>query len=86
MKFITWIKAAFEGSNQTASHRRLIAVLIMAACYVPSRARYYWMVKDPYWLILGSILDAAFVLLLTGIITAQDIVKFKTGKRDETNQ
>lgn len=82
---ILW--AFFEkstGSNTGVSARRLTAfnvVLIYDTARIISIAK----INDPYWIAVGYWTDAAFVLLLFGIITLQQISELKNGKEVKPN-
>jgi len=39
-------------------------------------------VTDVYYLLLGCAMDAAFILLLFGIVTMQQITEFKNGNNN----
>ncbi len=78
IKLILWIKPSFEDDNHIASSRRLAAFTIIMI-YMYSRILFMYHVTDPYYLLLGSIVDALFALLLFGIVTIQNIIALKNG-------
>jgi len=73
---VVWIKPSFEGEKGSASSRRLTAFTVMGM-YMYSRIIFTSKITDPYWLLLGSITDAIFVLVLFGIVTVQQVLALK---------
>lgn len=74
--FINWIKPSFEGSDGKASSRKLSAFVVLNV-YVVSRILYSLKASDPIYQFYALALDAAFTLLLFGIVTAANIIAFK---------
>lgn len=79
MKFIAWLKPSLEGEDNKSSYKRLTAL--------------FFVIMDGYIIYSGKINSEimlwvhysilAFILLMTGIISAQNIIEFKNGKKDK---
>lgn len=80
LKFIHWLALSFSGSGEV-SGRRLTAFAITNV-YIIGRVRFIMTVTDVYYLLLGCAMDAAFILLLFGIVTMQQITEFKNGNNN----
>jgi len=75
-----WISLSF-GEGNGVSSRRLTAFAITNV-YIFGRIRFILYVTDVYYLLLGCAMDAAFILLLFGIVTMQQITEFKNGNNN----
>lgn len=86
MNFFKWLSKSFSNDGNV-SGRRLTAFAV-TAMYLFSR--YYFVVEtakaDVKWQFYGFVVDAVFVLLLFGIITAQNVIDFKNSDKNETKQ
>lgn len=80
LQFLHWIALSFSGSGEV-SGRRLTAFAITNV-YIVGRIRFIMTVTDVYYLLLGCAMDAAFILLLFGIVTMQQITEFKNGNNN----
>jgi len=80
LQFIHWIALSFSGSGEV-SGRRLTAFAITNV-YIVGRISFIMNVTDVYYLLLGCAMDAAFILLLFGIVTMQQITEFKNGNNN----
>jgi hypothetical protein len=80
LQFLHWISLSFGGSGEV-SGRRLTAFAITNV-YILGRIRFIMTVTDVYYLLLGCAMDAAFILLLFGIVTMQQITEFKNGNNN----
>ena len=77
LQFTTWIARSFSDSGDVSS-RRLTAFAI-TNIYLFARVMFILRMTDPYFLLLGFLIDAGFILLLFGIVTFQQITEFKNG-------
>ncbi len=76
--FIRWIKPAYETGGYS-SPEKLTAFGIMLFSYIPSRLIFVLTVDDAYRLLIGSCIDAVFILVLFKIIEPAQIIELKNG-------
>jgi hypothetical protein len=82
--FLKWVSKSFSDSGEV-SGRRLTAFSVNCV-YLFGRIWFIVTNTDAYYLLLGLLMDALYVLLLFGIVTFQQITEFKNGKREtDTN-
>lgn len=74
-----WLAKSF-GDSREVSARRLTAFAV-TSIYVSTRAWYVHIITDPYYLLMGNVVDVLFILLLFGIVTFQQIIELKNGPK-----
>ncbi len=74
---VMWFKPSLEGDDGKSSSRRITTFVVLQV-YVHSRIKYNTIVTNPYWLLIGNIVDGLFILLLAGIVSFQQILELKT--------
>tara|TARA_R110000868_G_scaffold372706_1_gene636520 strand:- start:819 stop:1136 length:318 start_codon:yes stop_codon:yes gene_type:complete len=86
LKLTSWFAESFSGSDKV-SGRRLTAFAV-TAMYLFSRGYYVTNTAalDVEWQFYGFVVDAAFVLLLFGIVTMQQITALKNGTKLEKTE
>jgi hypothetical protein len=88
-KLLKWFLSSFDNTTNGMSARKVSAFHVMII-YTLSRTVFIFVVKDAWYLLLGSVLDTVFIMLLLGMITFEQIIKFKNGeshnKPDEPNE
>lgn len=82
MKLLAWIKPSLEGEDNKSSYKRLTAL--------------FFVIMDGYIIYSGKIDSEimlwvhysilAFILLLTGIISAQNVIEFKNGSKSDKKE
>jgi hypothetical protein len=80
--FFKWIQTTFEGSVPGRGSSRRMTAFVVTAVYVVARVHFIFTSTNPRWQVTGFSVDALFILLLFGIVSASDIVQFKNGKRE----
>jgi hypothetical protein len=78
LKFLKWVLSSFDNHTSGMSGRKASSFHVMLI-YTASRIIFMMRVIDPYYLLLGSIVDGLFILLLFGIVTLEQISKLRSG-------
>ena len=81
MNIIQWVKPSFEDNDGKSSYRRFTAFFFVIAdgyLLYADRIKSDIMLSVHYSLL-------AFILILTGIVTFQNIIDFKNGKTEVKN-
>lgn len=83
--FLNRLINSLDNHTKSFSLRKLFALLILIFCYIVGRYYFMIMVSNPYYLLLGLVLDAVVILLLIGLITFQQIIELKKDLPDSNN-
>jgi len=77
LQFLCWLGKSF-GNTGEVSGRRLTAAAV-TAMYLYGSYLYHTItcIGNMYYQLLGIIVHATFILLLFGIVTAQQVIEFK---------
>lgn len=78
-KLIQWLRPSFEDSSDKSSYRRLTAFFFVIA---DGYLLYADRIKTPIMLNVHYSL-LIFILIMTGIVTVQNIIDFKNGKNEK---
>lgn len=86
MKFWNWIAGFFSAESETSSKRAI--AFILTGLFVYLNIKFEQKVTDKVWLFYQQVLNIVTILLIIGVATIQDVMKFfkrfKPGSDDTT--